>query len=250
MAGSYNIPLELFFTEYHPHWAPIGYVRPDRRIMRLMEGNSAVDKKGCIRGLRYLNDWNVSQSSVTELIKALREQFELEPPVYTIVPEKIKTELVAALNLRISQELRTIRSQVLGELQPIAKSTLSEVGLSKEQSSLQKQKCKLEEGIQLKSKRLSEVNDWMEQNFYLSQEVEPGMIMCPDNVQIAQILRSHADNDALQDGLALLHDAFERRVINLDTFVSEVRRLSKEQYKARALIRKIQKRSHSTEQRA
>ncbi|KAA8498192.1 Tumor susceptibility protein [Porphyridium purpureum] len=59
------------------------------------------------------------------------------------------------------------------------------------------------------------------------------------DVQARQIMQSIADDLGLQDALHTLEEALEAHIIDLPVFLTEVRRLSREQYRARALIRKI-----------
>mmetsp|Transcript_11716 Transcript_11716/g.23843 ORF Transcript_11716/g.23843 Transcript_11716/m.23843 type:complete len:312 (-) Transcript_11716:649-1584(-) len=234
---TYRIPMVVFLTEYHPRGPPVAQVTPTPR-MRLKPGHRIVDERsGIVVNLEYLTNWDPYRCSLPGLLRLLRDFFGLEPPVEAYSPEQLHFDLVSKLERKVRDELEDIHNRTLAELNPMVQA----LGVPPEAELEQGKKIKLKENISAKSAELESMKQWLSDNSYLSEDVDASQIMQPVSTYDSQLLRCHAENDALQDGLALLHDAYEAGKINLPTFVSEVRRLSKDQFKARALIRKIQR---------
>ena len=69
--------------------------------------------------------------------------------------------------------------------------------------------------------------------------VPPHFILKPENALSGQVLQAVATSAAIDDGLYNLDKALARDVIDLRTFMKEVRKLSAKQFMARALAQKL-----------
>jgi ESCRT-I complex subunit TSG101 len=79
-SSRYNIPVQLFLSDVHPHEPPLVYVRPtpDMRV----NVSETVDTNGRVY-LPYLNEWKYPTSDLYMLINLLSIKFGEKTPLYS-----------------------------------------------------------------------------------------------------------------------------------------------------------------------
>lgn len=75
--------------------------------------------------------------------------------------------------------------------------------------------------------------------WWQTRSVEPDAAVEPLNRLHAQLLRLVAEANALEDTMDVLREEFEQRRLALKEYLTEMRALSREQFRQRALIDKI-----------
>eukprot|EP00168_Porphyra_purpurea_P014612 TRINITY_DN4238_c0_g1_i1.p1 TRINITY_DN4238_c0_g1~~TRINITY_DN4238_c0_g1_i1.p1 ORF type:complete len:222 (+),score=87.70 TRINITY_DN4238_c0_g1_i1:377-1042(+) len=85
----------------------------------------------------------------------------------------------------------------------------------------------------------AELTAWLTANAELSKEVDVDKLVVAGDVPSAQLLDARAEDLALSDARHLVSEAFHQERISLDVFLRETRKLSRDQYMARALVVKI-----------
>jgi len=77
----YNIPIEIWFQQDHPHVAPLAYVKPTVD-MYVSTSSQDVQPDGTIV-LSQLKKWRHPSSDMASLLNAMSEAFSRSPPVYS-----------------------------------------------------------------------------------------------------------------------------------------------------------------------
>lgn len=77
----YNIPIEIWFQQDHPHVPPLAYVKPTAD-MYVSTSSQDVQPDGTIV-LSYLKKWRHPSSDMASLLNAMSEAFSRSPPVYS-----------------------------------------------------------------------------------------------------------------------------------------------------------------------
>mmetsp|Transcript_8411 Transcript_8411/g.22141 ORF Transcript_8411/g.22141 Transcript_8411/m.22141 type:complete len:379 (-) Transcript_8411:1502-2638(-) len=98
------------------------------------------------------------------------------------------------------------------------------------------------ERVQELQLELGSLETWLEKNKGTGeQDNNPDALMSrTTNVQQDQVLRSSAENLALQDLLYALEEGMDAGLVDVGTYLKETRKIGRKQFYARALIRKIQ----------
>ncbi|CAF0955397.1 unnamed protein product [Rotaria sordida] len=77
----YNIPIEIWFQQDHPHIPPLAYVKPTPD-MYVSTASRDVQPDGTII-IPYLQNWRHPNSDILNLLKSMSDAFSQSPPVYS-----------------------------------------------------------------------------------------------------------------------------------------------------------------------
>jgi len=78
--ATYNIPLSVFITEYHPQFSPLVYVKPTTS-MAIKADHPHVSQDGMVH-IPYLASWDSLRSTLIGMVQVLQSVFSQNPPVF------------------------------------------------------------------------------------------------------------------------------------------------------------------------
>lgn len=259
--ATYNIPVELLLTVNHPHHPPLAYVRPTSTMV-IAPQHRHVDVDGKVY-LPYLSEWTHPRSNLSDLLRDMASVFGVATPVLSrttppIQPtdEPRREALLRQLAARTTARLREISDAAAAELARLTAEREQllaldrEVGVSLDRLSLSSGPGGGSHGNDPDATRRrlaalraedAELTAWLSANAELSKEVDVDKLVVAGDVPSAQLLDARAEDLALSDARHLVSEAFHQERISLDVFLRETRKLSREQYMARALVVKIKK---------
>lgn len=255
--ATYNIPVELLLTVNHPLHPPLAYVRPTHAMV-IAPQHRHVDVDGKVY-LPYLSEWVHPRSNLSELLREMASVFGAATPVLSRTtppiqpPDEPRREaLLRQLAARTAARLREVSDGAAAELSRLSAEREQllaldrEVGVSLDRLSLSSGgHANDPEATRRRLAALraedAELSAWLAANAELSKEVDVDKLVVAGDVPSAQLLDARAEDLALSDARHLVSEAFHQERIGLDAFLRETRKLSREQYMARALVVKIKK---------
>lgn len=258
--ATYNIPVELLLTVNHPLHPPLAYVRPTHAMV-IAPQHRHVDVDGKVY-LPYLSEWSHPRSNLSDLLRDMASVFGTATPVLSrttppIQPadEPRREALLRQLAARTAARLREVSDGATAELSRLSAEREQLLALDREVG-VSLDRLSLSSGAggghasdpDATRRRLAalraedaDLSAWLTANAELSKEVDVDKLVVAGDVPSAQLLDARAEDLALSDARHLVSEAFHQERIGLDVFLRETRKLSREQYMARALVVKIKK---------
>lgn len=231
---SYNIPVEIMVMSYHPNGPPKMYVKPTQN-MEVKQRHDHVDRNGLIY-LPYLTTWDPIRSSLIGGISAMIEVFSRIPPVYAVNNSSggkdVRNKNLANLTARCTKRFQEISDEATNDAIHL---------LSKRDASTTSNNGDSNSGINVgKLKQEKEHLEKYIKDFNVTAgDIDVDTMIHPRNIHAEQIMQCLAKDSALDDALAQIEDAKLTGIIDLETFMRETSRLAREQFFARALLRKV-----------
>ena len=222
--SSYNIPVQIVVMSYHPSGPPIMHVKPTPD-MEVKQRHDHVDRNGQVY-LPYLTNWYPARSSLVGAISAMIEVFSRVPPVYSR-PADGRTRVLATLTGRVKARLTEISEEAATDAANLlARRDGSEgASVAKTVQSLRRERQRLE--------------DYIEQNRVRDGDIDVDTMIHPRDLHSEQVMQCLAKDSALQDALAQIEDARLAGQLDIETCLRETSRLARDQFYARALLRKV-----------
>lgn len=247
----YQIPVMIWCRPLYPNDAPVPYVRPTPTMM-LREGHSSVNKEGRVYLQHYLSIWDPAQFSLYGLVVAMIRVFSAEPPVNSKPPTPStpndgaeRQRLLSALTKRLSDRLLEVNNEAVTEIAQILKRgdaiRSSKQHMSKEAHDLLERYTKVNNEVEQLQHRHDELKKWSDAVGDSVNEDDVNFILQYQDMMIHQIAQCVAEDHAYTDTLDQVDEAFVKGVIDHDTYVKEIRNLSREQFFPRALRKKLEK---------
>uniref|UniRef100_A0A6A7G8H7 Tumor susceptibility 101 n=1 Tax=Hirondellea gigas TaxID=1518452 RepID=A0A6A7G8H7_9CRUS len=269
----YNIPVTIWLDETYPARPPICYVTPTHD-MRIKPQHQHVDTQGMIY-LSYLHQWNRNGSDLVDLIEVMSSVFGQDPPVFrrakdggakpapepvvdprpveehkeSIQPGEQPSEEVILAKLReavvrkLQAALQTRNNRITNQMNQLFDSAArlkdGSAQLSTRMADMEEEKGRLEKFISELNSRNDEVLTWVEQNEQPQNDVDPSAIVKAGDTWSEQLFELVSEDLAIDDTLYELDNAIGNEQIPLNSFINLTRRLARDQFFLRALIRKI-----------
>lgn len=222
--ASYNIPVQVVVMHYHPSGPPIMHVKPTAD-MEVKQRHDHVDRNGQVY-LPYLTNWYPARSSLVGAISAMIDVFSRIPPVYSR-PADERVRLLKTLTSRVKTRLTEISEEATTDAAKLlSKRDGSEtMSIAKNVHSLRKEEKKL--------------HDYIIQNRVREGNIDVDTMIHPRDLHSEQVMQCLAKDSALQDALAQVEDARLAGQLDIETCLRETSRLARDQFYARALLRKV-----------
>lgn len=155
-----------------------------------------------------------------------------------------RERLVRVVKDRIKAELEGVTAagerEMMGLLEEKEK---LEASLKSGQNDGNAGKERILEGVEMEIQRLEKekgkLESWMKANKVEDGDLGVDRIMVPQDEASEQVLECVAKDYAIQDAMDALDEAIEGELIDSETFVKEIRKLARDQFMARALLRKV-----------
>ncbi|MES1915517.1 MAG: hypothetical protein MHM6MM_007446 [Cercozoa sp. M6MM] len=255
--NTYNIPVEIWFPPRFPYAPPMCYVVPTAN-MSIKARHRHVDTQGLIF-LPYLSNWN-ARSSLIELVTMISSVFSADPPVYSKPPSgggESRGQQRPQQQQQPQNERERLVQQVTQQLQQVLPGMLKEIttdmeSLLKRQDDLRESSEKVGDGVQKmrqatenlrqKTAQLDAANQDL-LAYVSQQEAMPEQsaldVVAPRDAWSQKMAELVAEDHALDDTVYALDKCLSDGRVSLDVYLRQVRKLSREQFFARALASKI-----------
>lgn len=244
--ATYNIPVQVVVMSYHPSGPPIMYVKPTAN-MEVKPRHDHVDRSGLVY-MPYLANWDVQRSSLTRAIAAMSDVFSRVPPVYSCArpsteqSQAERTRLVAILSGKARERLREVSDEATNEFAQLLQrrdEATESVALDDPDAERARRVNEVEAKIDTLTKEQEQLTAYIEKNRVRDGDIDVDTMIHPRDLHSEQVLECLSKDAALIDALDQLQDAVVARRIDLDTFSRETSRLARDQFYARALLRKV-----------
>lgn len=241
--AKYNIPVQVVVMAYHPSGPPTMYVKPTA-TMEVKQRHDHVDRNGLVY-LPYLANWDIARSTLIGAVAAMTDVFSRAPPVYassrpsaTAQPQEERARMVALLADRARARLREVSEEATNDVATLlqrrddATEPVADATDARRASDVQR-------NIAALIAERDQLEAYMENNRVREGDIDVDTMIHPRDLHSEQVLECLSKDAALMDALDQLQDAVVARRIDLDTFSRETSRLAREQFYARALLRKV-----------
>lgn len=195
------------------------HVKPTAN-MDLKERHDHVDRNGQVY-LPYLNNWDAARSTLVGAITAMAEVFARVPPVYATAHDE-RARLRAALTARVRARLTEVSEEAATDAAAL---------LARRDGAAEKAETLRREH--------STLTTYINNNKVRAGDIDVDSMIHPRDIHSEQIMQCLAKDSALGDALAQIEDAVGAGTMQLDEFLRETSRIAREQFYARALLRKV-----------
>lgn len=227
--------------------------------MVLRDRHENVDSNGRIYLRNYLSIWDPNQFTLYGLVLSMIRVFSVVPPV-TSRPtprpppsdEDERRKLISSLSKRITERLNDTNNDAFSELAQLlerkevaakSKKTASEEARMSE-TEIESAKSTLHHLTSQKSDLESWVGEIVDSQKSDATSIDD--ILHYKDIKLYQIAKSMAQDYAYNDALDQVDEAFVKGLIDHDTYIKDVRKLSREQFFPRALKKKLQEETART----
>ncbi|CAG0912889.1 unnamed protein product [Notodromas monacha] len=163
----------------------------------------------------------------------------------TITEEHRKASLLSAVEDKVRRKLGEIFQQYQAEMNVLKRTQVDLMeGERKIQgilSRLENEKRELEEKIQLMTEKKKEIEDALGKMEKKQEDLNVDDAVVPSAPLFKQIFELFAEENATQDAIYYLGEALRRNVLDLETYLKQVRELSRKQFLLRAHMQKCRK---------
>lgn len=252
--STYNIPVLVWCMSYHPAGPPVMFVTPTRTMM-IRERHEHVDSSGLVY-LPYLSNWDPVQSNIKSAIMAMAQVFSHMPPVYSqvqrnpVADEQRRLSMVANVSKQVENRLRAVSDDAMNDLAVLLnekdKISRAAANVTGEMREISAKSESLNETLVVSTTERDQLEEWITKFGVRNGDVDVDHMIYPQDVQSQQQVECLAEDAALSEALNQLDEALSNQVITLETFMKETRRISRDQFFARALLRKV--RMHQAQQ--
>lgn len=246
---TYQIPVCIWCMPHYPDEAPVPYVRPTASMV-IRERHSRVDKEGRVYLPNYLAVWDPAQFTFYGVVVAMIRVFSTEPPVNSrptvaasSTEEAERRLLIANLSKRITDHLVRVNDEALAEIGQLLDKKediiKSDKHATEEMRAKATQLKASEDELQSLTNTHAELDAWVKSVGTVNDDQHIDDRLHHRTTLDEQMTQCSAEDGAYSDALDQLDEAFVKGVIDHDTYMKEIRRISREQFFPRALRRKI-----------
>eukprot|EP00095_Tigriopus_kingsejongensis_P006679 snap_masked-scaffold25_size650667-processed-gene-0.0 protein:Tk06679 transcript:snap_masked-scaffold25_size650667-processed-gene-0.0-mRNA-1 annotation:"serine threonine-protein kinase rio3" len=263
--SQYNIPVSFWILDTHPLHAPMAYVCPTADMQ--IRVSRHVDHTGKVY-LPYLHEWNTVRSDLPGLVQVCGVTFGDQPPVFargatnptpnppvsvangsntsTISGEHIRASLMSAVEDKIRRALREEFSTKQAEME----------SLKKVKEELEARRTRLTNDVTMCNRAMEEIRTKLP---YVSQlqrdlasaedKIDESKALDTDSIVnvsyplLAQLCKAHCEDSAIEDSLYYLGNGLRNGVVNCETFLKTVRKLSRDQFFKKVVVQKCREKA-------
>lgn len=263
-----HICLQVWAMPYHPKGPPLIFILSDDS-MPLRPNHPHVDHTTGMVYVPYLSQWDPRLSCISDAVQATISAISSSLPLYanspllalpapTLVctrasptapaPVDCRRELIYNLSKRLLHALTqnsTAASAVMSNLQRSKENLISRLRMDSERhnsapkaemASLLARRTELNEQAAL-------LSQWRESHPYVHVDASIDVDTQPRHTRQQQVINCTALDYASDDVMDQLDEALCEGIISVSTYVIRVRRIARDQFFARALLRAIQQES-------
>lgn len=218
--------------------------------MVLRERHRHVDREGRVYLQHYLSIWDPSQFTLYGLVVAMSRVFSAEPPVNSRpiraappADEPERRRLIASVSQRLSARLTDVSNDAVMEIAQLLDRKTNII--QRDESASEEMRLKTEqyaddvERLNLLEERKQELERWDETTKHVRNETDVDVVLQYREIMLKQIADSMAEDHAYADALDQVDEAFVKGVIDHETYMKDVRNISRDQFFPRALWKKL-----------
>lgn len=256
----YQIPVAIICPPQYPNQPPVPYVRPTPAMI-LRPKHQNVDTSGRVHLPHYLGVWDKTQYNLHGVVVTMSRVFSVAPPVNSrpapqqqIQPQNdpARRRLILTLSRDLHQRLQQDNDKTMETLCKLLTKEedlcLTKDHVDGQLRSHQSLVSTSEDRHNLLHSEKSKLNTWFITVEPDNEEKHIDMRLRCRDVLDEQMIQCGSEDSAYTDVLYQVDEAFAKSLIDLDTYVKEVRRLAREQFFPRALRKKIEMSKATTEQ--
>lgn len=267
----YNIPVALWLPKSFPMTAPMCYVVPSPD-MTIKASHACVDSTGRVT-LPEIRNWS-SKSRLLALVEEMSKRFSDAPPLFRKPTPKLRSSQSGASASRESPAVsKPAPRRASVSVDPMAKgllptatatvqSKLASVSTlySKDINELFRQQSRLNDAASTLKTGLGELEaeharvlatipaldasstaleEWLAVNEGVEADHAVWEVLVPTDTWSKQLLEACAEDYAIEDTMYMLDRALIEQSLTLEEFLKEIRKLSRKQFFARALAKKV-----------
>jgi hypothetical protein len=249
-AATYNIPVRIWIMTYHPSGPPVIFVRPNQ-TMELREKHMHVDANGQVY-LPELAGWDAARSTIPDVVAKMTAVFSRDPPLFgrptapRVVPsEQERLALARTLTERVLLHLENVTADGRAEHSALQRELgevrLGATALTDAERQLSTMSSGSTEALANVRAEIARVDAQLQENNVDAGDL-PADAVLPVDALTGQVVDCVARDLALRDSLDCLSGALGAGVTDLNAFLKETRRISRELYMVRALKLKVRRR--------
>lgn len=246
----YKIPVHIWAMAYHPTGPPLMFVVPTSTMV-FRQRHPHVDYTNGLVYLPYLSEWDALSSSLCGAINSMIIVFSRTPPVYSRDPAQVISQEEVErrrLSRRISERVELALTKKNAEAaDTIAKLHIRKDAVIQEESARQslsqqlyRERFDIHRAQNSLRDKLTALHKWHADHLHPLPDADIDDITHPATVLQQQSIDCGARDAALTDALDQLDEAIAKGVIDDETYMRDVRRIAREQFFTRALLRKVQ----------
>jgi len=272
--ATYNIPITIWLDYQFPRVAPNVFVTPTAN-MAVAPRHKHVDQTGRVY-LQYLHEWGM-HSSLPVLIAQMCDVFSKQPPVYskpsqpnsrppqynqpqynqpqqnTWQPQPpgaayggVQTDDTPQLRAQVESKMRDHLTKELNEISDeIHEMMVKQRKIQRKKNEIEQTFVQSEEEYQKLQQRKGELGTekerlekWLSENEG-SSRIDVDNVVSASDTHAQQLFEVTAEDYALSDVQYELEECLNDELINLATFLKQIRKVSRQQFFARALANKL-----------
>eukprot|EP00899_Mesostigma_viride_P003778 jgi/Mesvir1/13400/Mv16487-RA.1 len=279
----YNVPLSIWLTDDYPRRPPTVLVTPTSD-MTIRPMHPHVDLTGLV-DVPYLREWVFPASTLVDLCKQLSARFGENPPLCLRWSQRdrapanprrggggmavgragsgsgsvgaedpssaFRRHAVQYLTKKLHTSLAEYRASSQRELESLYETEAllqsRRAALERGLDSLRLDKERLEAAVAKVNSKKDSIENWLRINDRGVEEVVVDDIFVVEDPLSQQLLDAAADDLAIDDTLDALEAPLQEHLVPLEEYLTHVKRLTRQQFMARALWHKIRKMQMATQ---
>jgi len=164
----------------------------------------------------------------------------------TITQEHIKASILSAVEDKVRRRIRDEFSTLQAEQDSLKKTgedlTAGRERLTKMLTNLDSESKQLDNSIQTLEKKQTDLTEILSKH-ETSDEIDVDEAVMASAPLFRQLLNAYAEESATEDALYFLGEALRRGVVDIDSFLKQVRNLSRKQFMLRATMQKCRQKA-------
>jgi ESCRT-I complex subunit TSG101 len=141
------------------------------------------------------------------------------------------------LREKVYQHVKQMQENIGKEEEIASKLTLRGKQLVEEEVLVELELPKLNSDLNALKKRESDLDKWIES--HEKQEIDVDKMIEPEDMHSRQVLELLAEVSAIEDLIWVLGEALDKKIIDLDTYLTRVRQMARDQFMKKALLTKL-----------
>jgi ESCRT-I complex subunit TSG101 len=141
------------------------------------------------------------------------------------------------LREKVYRHVKQMQENIGKEEEIASKLTLRGKQLAEEEALVELELPKLNSDLNALKKRESDLDKWIES--HEKQEIDVDKMIEPEDMHSRQVLELLAEVSAIEDLIWVLGEALDKKIIDLDTYLTRVRQMARDQFMKKALLTKL-----------
>jgi len=164
----------------------------------------------------------------------------------TLSDEQIRASLLSAVEDKMRRRLRELFTQAQAELDTLQRTnddlTAGKTQLDAMMERMAREQAEVEASLATLQQKDAEIRETLAK-MEGQEELDIDEVVVPTAPLYRQILECFSEEQATEDAIYYLTEGLKRQVIDLDTYLKQVRELSRRQFQCRALVQRCRQKA-------